>query len=98
MTENAVLCDRLPESDTEYDGRPSLVTFLMEVWQEACRHIEIGESTATIAKILAQHMPVAQIIVRRIDSQRSVLETVTCTLQLVRTPCPPRELPARQVR
>ena len=99
MTENAVLCDRFPDLHTEYDGRPSLVTFLMEVWQEACRHIEIGESTATIAKILAQHMPVAQIIVRRIDSKRSVLETVACassigenTLPSTRTACSPSQI------
>jgi transcriptional regulator with GAF, ATPase, and Fis domain len=69
------------------------------VWQEVCRHIEIGESTATIAKILAKQMPVAQIIVRRIDSQRSVLETVACassigenTLPATRTACSPGQI------
>ena len=49
---------------------------LLNVWQEACRHIEIGQSTANIAAMLARHIPVEQVLVRRIDSVRSGLETV----------------------
>jgi len=49
---------------------------LLDVWREACRHIEIGESTQTIAAMLARHMPIDQVLVRRIDRQRSCLETV----------------------
>ncbi len=49
---------------------------LLKVWQEACRHIEIGQSTANIAAMLACHVPVEQVLVRRIDSIRSGLETV----------------------
>ena len=44
-------------------------TVLLNVWQEACRHIEISESTETISAILAKHMPIRQILVRRIDCQ-----------------------------
>ncbi|MCE5268212.1 MAG: sigma 54-interacting transcriptional regulator [Planctomycetaceae bacterium] len=49
---------------------------LLSVWQEACRHIEIGEATANIAPMLVRHIPVEQVLVRRIDSVRSGLETV----------------------
>jgi transcriptional regulator with GAF, ATPase, and Fis domain len=49
---------------------------LLGVWQEACRHIEIGESTANIAAMLVRHLPIEQAVVRRIDQARSGLETV----------------------
>ena len=49
---------------------------LLDVWQEACRHIEISQSTANIAAILARQMPLASVFVRRLDAARSCLETV----------------------
>jgi transcriptional regulator with GAF, ATPase, and Fis domain len=49
---------------------------LVDVWREACRHIEIQESTHTISKILAKLAPIGQLLVRKIDRQRSCLETV----------------------
>lgn len=49
---------------------------LLNVWQEACRHIEIGQATATIAAMLVEHIPVEQVLVRRIDTARSCMETV----------------------
>jgi len=49
---------------------------LLKVWREACRHIEIGESTATITPVLAEHLPLEQVIVQRLDLQRGRLETV----------------------
>ncbi len=49
---------------------------LVEVWREACRHIEITQSAETIGTMLAGHMPLQQILVRRIDQQRCYLETV----------------------
>lgn len=49
---------------------------LLDVWREACRHIEISQSTATIAAMLAPHLPLEEILVRRIDWERSCLETV----------------------
>jgi transcriptional regulator with GAF, ATPase, and Fis domain len=49
---------------------------LLAVWQEACRHIEIGESTANIAAVLARHVPAQRVLVRRIDRARSGIETV----------------------
>ncbi|MCD4726289.1 MAG: sigma 54-interacting transcriptional regulator [Pirellulales bacterium] len=74
---------------------------LLGVWQEACRHIEIGQSTANIAAMLVRHVPIERILVRRIDVQRSVLETVAvgpaepehCPTD-VRSECMPAELEA----
>ena len=64
---------------------------LLDVWREACRHIEIGESTAAIAQILARRMPVDRIVVRRIDTSRSCVETVAISADK-------RLLPAAEVR
>jgi transcriptional regulator with GAF, ATPase, and Fis domain len=49
---------------------------LLDVWREACRHIEIAESTATIAPMLAHHLPLAYLLVRRLDGGHQALETV----------------------
>ena len=49
---------------------------LLKVWREACRHIEIWESVETIAPMLVPDMPIEQLYVRRIDRQRSCVETV----------------------
>ena len=53
---------------------------LLNVWQEACRHIDISQSTATIAPMLVRHLPIEQVLVRRIDTARSCLETVAVGL------------------
>ena len=49
---------------------------LLDIWREACRHIEISRSTAAVAGFLAPHIPIERILVRRIDPQRNCLETV----------------------
>ena len=49
---------------------------LTGLWREACRHIEISRSAATIAKLLAEHLPIGQLLVRRVDQNRSCVETV----------------------
>ena len=49
---------------------------LLDVWREACRHIEITQSTETIAALLASHLPIDRVVVRHIDGERSCLETV----------------------
>src|SRR5262245_53552354 len=50
---------------------------LLDVWREACRHIEITESADRIARILAPRFPVDALVVRRIDLDHKRLETVT---------------------
>ena len=74
---------------------------LLSVWREACRNIEITHSTATIAAMLIEWMPLAQVLVRRLDRQRSSLETVAVGLgdsgtspTFVRTVCSTTQLDA----
>ncbi|MBP7933098.1 MAG: sigma 54-interacting transcriptional regulator [Phycisphaerae bacterium] len=49
---------------------------LLDIWREACRHIEISESVDRITPILAQRVPVNRVVVRRLDLQRCCVETV----------------------
>ena len=49
---------------------------LLDVWREACRHIEIAESTANIAQLLVPQMPMELLLVRRIEQEHSYCETV----------------------
>jgi len=49
---------------------------LVNVWREACRHVEIQESTQAIGGILGKLGPIGQLLIRKIDHQRSCLETV----------------------
>lgn len=49
---------------------------LLDIWREACRHIEINESATTIAKMLAEHLPLSALLIRRFDPQHSTIDTV----------------------
>jgi transcriptional regulator with GAF, ATPase, and Fis domain len=49
---------------------------LLAVWREAGRHIEIRESAGNIARLLAEHLPLAYLLVRRIDANHGTLETI----------------------
>ena len=49
---------------------------LLGVWREAGRHTDITTSTTNIAQLLARCMPLQQVLVRRIEPERSCLETV----------------------
>ena len=52
------------------------IELLLDVWREACRHIEIAASTANIAQLLGSQMPVELLLVRRLEKERSYVETV----------------------
>lgn len=49
---------------------------LLDVWREACRHIEINEFTATVADTLLRHLPIKQVIVRRFELGQSDFVTL----------------------
>jgi len=49
---------------------------LLDVWREACRHIEIEQSTAQVAAMLVERLPLERLLVRRFELGRSNLETV----------------------
>jgi hydrogenase-4 transcriptional activator len=61
---------------------------LLSVWREACRHIEITQSTANIAAMLVDWMPLEQVLVRRLNLERSSLETVAVGLEPAGTSLP----------
>lgn len=42
-------------------------TLMMRVWREACRHIELSESTATISGLLRDDLPIGSLLVRQFD-------------------------------
>jgi transcriptional regulator with GAF, ATPase, and Fis domain len=44
---------------------------LLEVWREACRHIEIGESARAIAAILREYMPLERLAIHRLDAEHA---------------------------
>lgn len=49
---------------------------LLAAWREACQHIEIHESAAGIATLLAEHIPLAQLAIERIDPDHHLVATV----------------------
>src|SRR5512134_1894567 len=51
-------------------------SFLIEVWREACQHIELADAVARIFPILAERLPVARLAVREIELGRRTVETL----------------------
>jgi Transcriptional regulator containing GAF, AAA-type ATPase, and DNA binding domains len=72
---------------------------LLDIWREACRHIEIPESVATCARLLARHMPIGLVMVQPIDFNRLCFETTaigradeSLTANPIRPNCSPGEI------
>jgi transcriptional regulator with GAF, ATPase, and Fis domain len=61
---------------------PIAVEMELAVWREACLHLEIADSLARIEPVLARVLPLAGIVVRRIDVSRSRIETVAVAGEL----------------
>jgi transcriptional regulator with GAF, ATPase, and Fis domain len=53
---------------------------LLDVWREVCRHIEIHDSTSTIAAMLERQLPLACLLVRRFGTEHRGLDTVAICL------------------
>ncbi len=49
---------------------------MLDVWREACRHIDIAESVERIAGLVGRQVPADRIVVRRLDAERQCIETV----------------------
>ncbi len=49
---------------------------LINVWREACRHIEIQEVTSRIADVISHEIPGVGLVVRRIDEAARMVEIV----------------------
>ena len=52
---------------------------LLDVWREACRHIEIAEATDLITPLIVRHLPVDQLALRVIDLERGTVDTVAAS-------------------
>ncbi|MEZ6128447.1 MAG: sigma 54-interacting transcriptional regulator [Planctomycetaceae bacterium] len=50
--------------------------FLLDVWREACRHIEIEEFLANVAALLSKHMPTERVVIRRLNPEQNEIVTV----------------------
>ena len=72
-------------------------TLLLAIWREACRHTEIDVSTTAIATLLAERMPLGQVLVRRLDRRHLALETVAVGLADRALPMTRCECSAEQV-
>lgn len=59
------------ESQAQFVQRTSQL--LLDIWREACRHIEIDEFLRTVSPSLVRHAPIDQIIVRRFDRETASL-------------------------
>jgi hypothetical protein len=71
---NSVIFNGSAESQAQYVQRTSQL--LLDIWREACRHIEIDEFLRTVSPSLVRHAPIEQVIVRRFDRETSSLITV----------------------
>ncbi|HWO25006.1 MAG TPA: sigma 54-interacting transcriptional regulator, partial [Kofleriaceae bacterium] len=49
---------------------------LLDVWREACRHAEIGDSVRSIAPLIARLLPLDLVLILRLDAGARRLETV----------------------
>jgi hydrogenase-4 transcriptional activator len=68
----------------------SYAGLLLDVWRAACRHIEIDQSADDITRIVAPRLPLARLVVRRIDVDRSAIETVADSVVREGAPLEPR--------
>jgi hydrogenase-4 transcriptional activator len=51
-------------------------TVLLRAWQEVCRHLEISESAVAIATLLADQLPLGQLVVQRLEPEQRHLQIV----------------------
>jgi transcriptional regulator with GAF, ATPase, and Fis domain len=73
--------------------------FVLDVWREACRHIDIDESVQRIAQLLPSRLPADALIVRTFNVAARRIETVTIGLTRGGPPIAPfhRDVTAEQM-
>lgn len=52
-------------------------SFLLPVWQEVCRHIELEDSLARLAPVLRRRLAIDELAVRHFDAAKGICETVS---------------------
>ncbi len=50
-------------------------SLLLDVWREACRHIDVTEAGANIAELISRHIAHGQFCMLRLDTTNNVLQT-----------------------
>lgn len=53
---------------------PGSLMLMLDVWREVCKHLELREAIELIAPLLRRRMPLAGLVIRRVDMNRSVAE------------------------
>src|SRR5579862_8013327 len=71
-----IFCRKEIRDEARTTNRTQMTSLLLHVWREVGRHLEIHESVERVVPALAERLPLEHVIVRRIDVQRSCLETV----------------------
>lgn len=66
----------IPFNSTDSSSVDRYHRLLLDVWREACQHIEIAEAIDRIGPLVARKLPHDTLLLRRIDPERSLLETV----------------------
>jgi hydrogenase-4 transcriptional activator len=78
----------------------TLLPFQLDVWREVSRHSEISEFADLLIAMARRRMPLARLVIRRIDRERSRLETVAVASATESSEEPPLEAtqwPARDI-
>jgi transcriptional regulator with GAF, ATPase, and Fis domain len=61
------------DSSVTYDGseRADIERLLVQVWREACQHIELEEAVVSVARVVRRHVPLGRLVLYRFDSDPS---------------------------
>jgi len=52
------------------------VPLLLDVWREACRHIDLQDAVSRIAEAVSRRLPAELMLVRRIDLEKMAVDTI----------------------
>ncbi len=66
-----------PSDDTAArDPMERHTTLLLAIWREVCKHVELAQSLERTFTPIARRIPIDRVLIRRMDLQRSMLETI----------------------
>jgi len=69
----------------------------LDLWREACRHIALEESALAIASRLKEYLPLARLLVRGIEQDRRLVETLAIAPAEGQLPEAQTELPSEHL-
>jgi hydrogenase-4 transcriptional activator len=68
MIDMSIAYNGITANSTELGPMPSFQHFQLALWQSVSRHLEVSESTSSTAKLLAEPVPLAALIIHRVES------------------------------